>query len=153
MSFLSSSRTLSGMVLAVTVIACGSSQSRGTRVAPTPDASNSRNTLADSDISRHPGEPIEKILANRVSGVDVALTPEGYLTVRIRGAASVMGSTEPLYVIDGVPISPGPNGALVGINPNDIESIRVLKDAASTASYGSRGANGVVLIKLKKAGQ
>jgi TonB-dependent SusC/RagA subfamily outer membrane receptor len=152
MSFLSSSRTLSGMVLAVTVIACGS-QSRGTRTSPDPNTANSRNTLSDTDISRHPGEPIEKILANRVSGVDVALTPEGYLTVRIRGAASVMGSTEPLYVIDGVPISPGPNGALVGINPNDIESIRVLKDAASTASYGSRGANGVVLIKLKKAGQ
>jgi TonB-dependent SusC/RagA subfamily outer membrane receptor len=55
-----------------------------------------------------------------------------------------------LYVIDGVPITPGPGGSLSGINPSDIASIEVLKDAVSTTMYGSRGANGVILIKTKK---
>jgi TonB-dependent starch-binding outer membrane protein SusC len=70
--------------------------------------------------------------------------------VRIRGGSSLMESNEPLYVIDGVEVSPGVNGALTGINPYDIESIEVLKDATSTAMYGSRGSNGVILIRMKK---
>jgi TonB-dependent SusC/RagA subfamily outer membrane receptor len=71
--------------------------------------------------------------------------------VRIRGVASAYG--EPLYVIDGVAIEPGPSGSLSGINAADIESIKVLKDAAETSLYGSRGANGVIIIKTKKPGR
>lgn len=63
----------------------------------------------------------------------------------MRGAASINGESTPLYVVDGVPIE-----SLSGINPNDIESIDVLKDAASAAIYGSRGSNGVVLVTTKK---
>jgi len=60
-----------------------------------------------------------------------------------------MGSNEPLYIIDDVPINPGPNGSLSGINPYDIATIEVLKDATGTAMYGVRGANGVIIIKTK----
>jgi TonB-dependent SusC/RagA subfamily outer membrane receptor len=84
-----------------------------------------------------------------VSGVTVTRTPDGGISVRIRGQSTINGNTEPLYVIDGLPIQPGPGGSLVGINPHDIASIEVLKDAANTAFYGVRGANGVILIKTK----
>src|SRR5205814_6693821 len=71
------------------------------------------------------------------------------IAVRIRGNSSINGNLEPLYVIDGLVIQPGPGGALVGINPHDIASIEVLKDAASLSYYGVRAANGVILIKTK----
>jgi len=73
---------------------------------------------------------------------------EGGMTVRIRGATSFLGSEEPLFVIDGMVVQSA-DGALDGINPNTIESITVLKNADETAIYGSRGANGVILIKTK----
>jgi TonB-dependent SusC/RagA subfamily outer membrane receptor len=95
-------------------------------------------------------QPIEEALAGRFPGVEVNRTPDGGIAVRIHGGSSLMGTNEPLYVIDGVEITPGPNGALSGINPYDIESIEVLKDATSTAMYGSRGSNGVIIIKMKK---
>jgi len=89
-------------------------------------------------------------LAGRFPGVEVFRLASGDLSVQIRGASSFVGSTEPLYVIDGMEISPGPGGALVGINPADIASIQVLKDIGSTALYGVRGANGVILITTKR---
>src|SRR5439155_21778993 len=58
----------------------------------------------------------------------------------------------PLYVLDGVAIEPGPNGYLTGVNPNDIDSIEVLKEPAETALYGVRGANGVIIVKTKRPG-
>lgn len=94
--------------------------------------------------------PIEEALTGRFPGVEVNRTPSGGIAVRIRGGSSLMGNNEPLYVIDGIEIAPGPDGALAGINPYDIDSIEVLKDATSTAMYGSRGANGVIIIKMKK---
>ena len=93
---------------------------------------------------------VEEMLRGRVSGVDVVTVPGGGLRVRIRGSRSMMGGSEPLYVVDNMPMSTT-NGVLFGINPYDIESITVLKDAASTSIYGSRGANGVILIKTKSA--
>ena len=109
-----------------------------------------REVVTSKDITKDPSQPIEQALAGRFPGVEVNRTPDGGVSVRIRGGSSIMGSNEPLYVIDGVEINPGVNGALVGINPYDIDSIEVLKDATSTAMYGSRGANGVILIKMKK---
>jgi TonB-dependent SusC/RagA subfamily outer membrane receptor len=85
----------------------------------------------------------------RIPGIWVTRTANGGLAIRIRGGTSILGNNEPLYIIDGIPIEPGPNGALTGINPNDIASIEVLKDAASTTLYGMRGANGVIIIKTK----
>ena len=110
------------------------------------------STVTAEDLRRQPGEPIEQILAGRIAGVDVMRTPDG-IVVRIRGATSIRGDNEPLYVIDGIPIQPGPGGALTGINPYDIESIEVLKDPVSTTMYGLRGANGVIVIKTKDPSQ
>ena len=126
-------------------VGCSSS---GSSTPPASGPTPSGSTVTSQDINPAPGQPIEKVLQGRVSGVDVTSSPDGGISVRIRGASST--SPEPLYVIDGVPITPGPGGSLAGINPYDIESIRVLKDAASLTMYGSRGANGVILIKTKR---
>ena len=119
--------------------------------ASTPGAQQSKlPNVVDADaIASAQGQPIEKILADRVSGVRLGRASDGSLTVQIRGG-SMNADSQPLYVIDGVPITPGPGGSLSGINPYDIQSIEVLKDAASTTMYGSRGANGVIVIKMKK---
>jgi TonB-dependent SusC/RagA subfamily outer membrane receptor len=107
-------------------------------------------TVSGEDLDRAGGDPIEKTLAAKVPGVVLTRTPDGGLAVRIRGTTSISGSMEPLYVIDGLAIQPGPGGALLGINPHDIESIEVLKDAASLSYYGMRASNGVILIKTKR---
>ena len=85
-------------------------------------------------------------LASGVQTLQNSGEPGGALSVRIRGGNSLMGSNEPLYVIDGFPVT----GALNNLNPNDIQSMEILKDASATAIYGSRGANGIVLITTKK---
>ena len=109
-------------------------------------------------------------LEGRVAGVNVIENsgePGAAVSVQIRGGTSITASNEPLYVVDGIPISndnvtPGgagqvstgpPRNPLTLINPNDIESVTVLKDASATAIYGSRGANGVILITTKDGGE
>ncbi|GGB80070.1 SusC/RagA family TonB-linked outer membrane protein [Dyadobacter sediminis] len=106
---------------------------------------------------------VDQALQGRTTGVQVVETsgePGAASVVRIRGNNSLSGNNEPLYVIDGFPMPPyreaGANftgaytqNGLYGINPNDIESMEILKDASATAIYGSRGANGVVLITTK----
>ena len=120
-------------------------------IEDTPEQSLPRgSTVTAEDIERTPRKSIEEILMSRFAGVLVGRTSDGRLVVRIRGATSIHGSNEPLYVIDGIPIWPGPGGSLFGINPYDIESIQVLKDPASTTMYGVRGANGVIVIKTKQ---
>ena len=121
----------------------------GPSIAP-ESGSKRQNTVSSETIANSAGEPIEKILANRVAGVRLGRAADGSLTVQIRGATSWNTDNQPLYILDGVPITPGPGGALDGINPYEIDKIEVLKDAASTTMYGSRGANGVILIKMKK---
>ena len=101
----------------------------------------------------------EQLIQGKIAGVQVVENnePGGGIAIRIRGGTSATASNDPLYVIDGVPITVG-GGASAGrnplnfMNPGDIESITVLKDASSTAIYGSRGANGVVIITTKKGG-
>jgi TonB-dependent SusC/RagA subfamily outer membrane receptor len=136
-------RPLLGLSLAL-VTACQSGQRTEPAAAPTPP----RDDVTAEDIERSPGQPIEEILKDKVAGVTVTQT-QGGLSVRIRGVSSFYGNNEPLYVLDDVPITPGPGGVLSGIGPYDIESIRVLKDPADTALYGMRGANGVILIRTK----
>ncbi len=89
-----------------------------------------------------------KALQGRVAGVEITSdgNPSGSATVRIRGISSLESSKDPLYVIDGIPT----NGGMHELNSNDIESIQVLKDASSASIYGSRAANGVVIITTKK---
>ncbi|MDO4162897.1 MAG: TonB-dependent receptor [Bacteroides sp.] len=99
-------------------------------------------------IQDRPVGRVEQVLQGQMAGVSVRTTsgtPGSDITINVRGAASINGESTPLYVVDGVPID-----NLSGINPNDIESIDVLKDAASAAIYGSRGSNGVVLVTTKK---
>jgi TonB-dependent SusC/RagA subfamily outer membrane receptor len=117
---------------------------------PEVASKRTRDMVTSETIANSAGQPIEKILADRVAGVRLGRAPDGSLTVQIRGASSLNSDGQPLYVIDGVAITPGPGGSLSGINPYDIASIEVLKDAASITMYGSRGANGVIVIKMKK---
>jgi TonB-linked SusC/RagA family outer membrane protein len=99
----------------------------------------------------------EQLIRGKVAGVQVSENnePGGGLSIRVRGGTSVNASNEPLYVVDGVPIDIGGGSTVNGrnglnfLNPNDIESVTVLKDASSTAIYGNRGANGVVMITTK----
>ena len=103
-----------------------------------------------TDIAKAPVPSFASALAGRVAGVQVNASdgqPGGGINIMIRGAGSLTQSTTPLYVVDGFPIE---NLDPATINPEDIESISILKDASSTAIYGSRGANGVVLIQTKR---
>lgn len=97
-------------------------------------------------------EPIEKWLEAKAPGLLVTRAADGGIALQIRGPSSFQSSNEPLFVIDDVPVRAGPGGALTGVNPHDIESIKVLKDPADTALYGMQGANGVIVIKTKKPG-
>jgi TonB-dependent SusC/RagA subfamily outer membrane receptor len=105
------------------------------------------------EIEDKQGESIEKQLQSKSPGVVVTTMPDGGIAVNIRGSSSQLASNQPLYVIDDVPVTPGPGGALVGLNPHDIESIAVLKNPEDTAIYGSRGGNGVIVIKTKRPGK
>lgn len=118
-----------------------------------PPTAAGNPVLTDEDIARQPGEPIEQVLMGRFPGVSVSRSADGGVSVRIRGTTSINGSSEPLYVIDGVEIQPGPGGSLAGINPRDIATIEVVKDPAGEALYGVRGANGIILIKTKRPDQ
>ena len=104
------------------------------------------------DIERNSGRPLEEVLQAKVPGLLVRRTTDGGVSVEMRGPASFTGNSDPLYVIDDTPFQPGPLGALTGINPHDIESIRVLKNPADIAIYGMRGANGVIVVQTKRPG-
>jgi TonB-dependent SusC/RagA subfamily outer membrane receptor len=114
--------------------------------------SSARPTLTTKDIENS-SEPIEKVLAAKVPGLLITRTADGGIALQVRGPSSFYSGGAPLFVIDDVPVQAGPGGALVGVNPHDIESIRVLKDPADIGIYGVRGANGVILITMKKAGK
>ena len=89
--------------------------------------------------------PLEQLLLARVPGLTIVRNDDGQRVISLRGARKEM-----LVVLNGVPLSPNASGNLNAINRNDIESITVLRDAASTSFYGSRGANGVILIRTKQ---
>jgi len=113
------------------------------------DITGSIASLNADQISKQPVTNAAEVLQGQVPGVQVV--PDSYkpgagMSIRVRGTRSITASNEPLYVIDGVPL----NGDIDDINPNDIASIQVLRDASATAIYGSRGANGVILINTKQ---
>jgi TonB-dependent SusC/RagA subfamily outer membrane receptor len=101
------------------------------------------------ELNGAPARRVEELLVGRFPGVRVFRLANGAISVQIRGASSVMGDNEPLYVLDGQPLADTPGGALMGIDPHDIARIEVLKDIGSISFYGVRGANGVVLITTK----
>jgi TonB-dependent SusC/RagA subfamily outer membrane receptor len=109
-------------------------------------------SVTPADMERNPNQPIEQTLQARFPGVIVSSTPGG-VSVTIGGPSSFDGNSAPLYVLDGSPINPGPSGVLTGLNPYDIESIKVLRNPADIAVYGMRGAKGVILITTKRPGR
>lgn len=115
------------------------------------DLTGSVATLKGSELNRTPASSVDQLLQGKIAGVQV-IAPGGQpgagATIRIRGASSLNGSKDPLMVVDGYPW--GDAGQLKQINPEDIESIEVLKDASSAAIYGSRGANGVIIVTTRK---
>jgi TonB-linked SusC/RagA family outer membrane protein len=124
------------------------------------DVTASVSTINANRLRDQPVQSFEQALAGKAAGLNITI-PNGVLNnppvVRIRGANSITGSTFPLVIIDGVPVFTGDistniaaNNVLGNLNPSDIESIDVLKDAAAAAIYGSRAANGVMLITTKK---
>jgi TonB-linked SusC/RagA family outer membrane protein len=125
------------------------------------DNIGSTGSVKGTDIAQQPVQNIQQSLGGRVSGAQVSI-PSGLLNatpvIRIRGTNSISYSSQPLYVVDGVPVYSGEEGGgtaasaspLSSINPDDVESVDIAKDAAATAIYGSRAANGVVFITTKK---
>ena len=109
------------------------------------------STVSAAQLQDIPTSDPMKALQGRVAGVDIVASsnePGAAMSVRIRGVRSLTASNDPLYVVDGVPLA----GGIQDFNPAMIESIDILKDAAATAIYGSRGANGVILVTTKKGG-
>lgn len=156
----------------VVIVGYGSQEKR--------DITGSVSSISSKDLRQVPVVTLDQALQGRMAGVQVQQTsgaPGGAIQIRVRGVNSTAGggANQPLYVVDGIPLvwnegansisvgnegstgGAGSNGSspLAGINPNDIESIEVLKDASASAIYGSRAANGVVLITTKtgKAGK
>ncbi len=128
------------------------------------DLTGSVSSIDGDSFKELPVTSVDQAIQARAPGVQVTQTssaPGGGVSVRIRGSNSINSGSEPLYVVDGFPIYPDngaysaggnrqPTNILASINPNDIQSIEVLKDASATSIYGSRGSNGVVLITTKR---
>lgn len=122
---------------------CAHGHSRTVETAPSRPAWG----ITSVDIERSPGVPVEELLAARVPGVMLGRAGDGRLTLLIRGPSTLSQAQEPLFVVNGIALGNPAN--FLAVNRNDIESIQVLKDAASTALYGIQGAGGVILVKTK----
>ncbi len=121
----------------------------GYGTARSSDVTGSISSMRGDKLREVPATNITYALQNRVAGVDMSQTssqPGATTQIRIRGTRSLTASNDPLIVLDGIPFA----GNISDINPNDIKSMDILKDASSTAIYGSRGANGVILITTNK---
>lgn len=151
-------RTLVGIVgLTAATSACATI---GARPDPARDGSHDASsprtgTSSDSRVSRDQDTQrfarIEELIEGRAPGVHVIRHQDGTFRLQIRGVSSPAGRNDPLIVVDGTPARELHAGAaLASLNPSDVERIEVLKDAASTAFYGMRGANGVIVITTRQ---
>ena len=141
------------ILAALAVLGCG--RPTPTADAPAPDPGTpvadersevQRDRARDQSVTR-----IEELIEGRGAGVQVIRRPDGSIALRIRGFSSPTGQNDPLLVIDGMQIGPAQVGsALLSLHPGDVVRIDVLKDAASTAFYGMRGGNGVVVITTRR---
>lgn len=113
------------------------------------DVTGAMVSVGAKELTQRPTNNVFEALQGRAAGVDIRTNerPGEVGSVYIRGQRSLTASSNPLYVVDGIPMV---NGSMESLNPNDIESIEILKDASATAIYGSRGANGVVLVTTKR---
>ncbi|MFL5560618.1 MAG: TonB-dependent receptor plug domain-containing protein [Gemmatimonadaceae bacterium] len=131
-------------ILATLLTAC-SHNAKTSGTTPPPRGAD----VTAEDMRTSPERSIEQQLMAKVPGITVSRTPSGGLAIRIRGATSISGNNNPLYVVDGLAVEAGPEGEMPDVNPYDIESIKVLKDTEAMTMYGSRGGNGVIVIKTK----
>lgn len=121
------------------------------------DATGSVTAVKPDDFNKGNRTSVQEAMVGKIPGVSVVTNsgaPGAGATVRIRSGASLSASNDPLFVVDGVPIDnssiEGASNLIGGINPEDIETFTVLKDASATAIYGSRASNGVIVITTKK---
>lgn len=141
--------------LALTLAAACSSGKKAGDPVPGPTPTGSRpiddraNTVQGDEVRYSGAQTIEEYLSGRVPGLQVIRDEGGRISLRIRGNASA--ESEPLLIIDGTAVTQGNNSdALRNIDVREISRVEVLKDASQTAMYGSRGANGVVIVRLRK---
>lgn len=130
----------------VVVVAYGTQKARA--------VTGSMSKLNNEELKDIPVSNISQKMQGKFSGVQITQAngePNGGMAIRIRGAASINSGNGPLVVVDGFPITPNEGTGLESISPEEIENITILKDAASTALYGSRAANGVILVTTKRA--
>ena len=145
-------RTVIDVVSSESAIALDAVVAIGYGAVKKQDLTTAVSVVSNEDMKLRPVSDASGFIQGKVAGVQVQQTsglPGGGMTVRIRGASSIASSNDPLYVVDGVPVGEG-NYAIAYLSPNDIESMSILKDASSAAIYGSRAANGVVLITTKQ---
>ncbi len=117
----------------------------------TPESGNPPGTvLTADDIRRSPGQSLEQLLLARVPGLTLVRAPDGRSVLTLRGTTTFLGDDEPLVVVNGIALGPNASGNLAAIDVHDIETVQVIRDAAGTAAYGIRGANGVILIQTKQ---
>ncbi len=148
-----------GGVAAFAMAACGGS---GRLSQPAPDhaeigygtqadrdVTGAISSLSESQVGTARPMALEDLLRGRISGLQIIQGPGGRVSFRIRGTQSMLYDQEPLIVIDGIPLRGGAS-ALAGLMPEDVARVDVLKDLASTAIYGSRGAGGVILIRTRR---
>lgn len=135
---------------AISICALGAVYAVGCAPAQTQVETTDRSTVTSDDL-RNEGGPIELVIQKKVPGLQVTRTGDGGIALRVRSNAN-FGDRDrpPLFVLNGMPYNPGPDGALTGIDPYDIESIKVLKGAEASL-YGIDGANGVIVITTKSA--
>ena len=120
--------------------------------AKSPSTRPDVSTVTSEDL-QNSREPIEIVIQKKVTGVDVKRTADGGIALQIRGAVGYGGTVgTPLYILNGLPFRPGPDGALTGVDPNSIDTIKVLK-GAEAGIYGIDGANGVIVITTKQGGK
>lgn len=112
-------------------------------------AEGSTQSATAEDLKNVKAARFEDLVSGRFRGVHVLRAPDGGVFIRIRGASRLSDEQEPLYIVDGVPVTITPGRGLDWLNPADIARIDVLKDAAETTMYGVRGANGVIVIRTK----
>lgn len=156
---LTSSRVLRLSAAALATAACQGNRPSGAPVATprdsvevgygrmaTRDVTGSVASMDGDAAQRSSPTSMADLLGGRFAGVDVIRLAAGGISVRIRGQRSMRGGGEPLYVVNGIPQHSVLNGVFEDISPRDVRSIEILKDAGATAAYGSRGANGVILI-------
>lgn len=145
-------RSVIDIVSSETAIALDAVVAIGYGTVRKKDLTTAVSTVSNEEMKVRPVTEASGFIQGKVAGVSVQQTsglPGSGMTVRVRGASSIASSNDPLYVVDGVPVGTG-NYAIAYLSPQDIETMQILKDASSAAIYGSRAANGVVLITTKQ---